>query len=93
MTSTAASRSLAPFGPFRPDADRVERVAGFRAFAVLTAVFAGSDHVVVDLLRRAEADVGMSDLALAAFDRLPALPRRKIISVYAAVTRPRRSTP
>jgi hypothetical protein len=92
MHDAAAPRTLAaPFGPFRPDVDPVEKVAGLRALAALVAVFAGSDHVVVDLLRRAEADPGASSEALAMFDRLPALPRRKIISVYAAVMHPRRA--
>jgi hypothetical protein len=77
------------FGPFRPHVERVERVAGPRAIAALTAVFAGSDHAAVAALRQAEADVGASDQALSEFDKLPALPRRKIISVYAAIMRPR----
>ena len=68
--------SAGPFGPFRPDTPEPDRVAGLRAIAALVSVYCGADHVVVDLLRRAEADVGASDEALAEFDQLPSLRRR-----------------
>jgi hypothetical protein len=87
---TAISPPALLFGPWVPDISETERVAGFRALAALTAVFAGSGHVAVGALRRAESDASLSGAAQAAFDGLPALPRRKIISVYAAVMYPRR---
>jgi hypothetical protein len=79
-----------PFGPFRQGIAEVERVAGLRGLTSLTAVFAGSSHPAVSALRRAEMDASASDAALAEFDKLAALPRRKIISVYAAIMDPRR---
>jgi hypothetical protein len=90
MAHIDTSRSPAGlFGPFRPDVDRVERVAGLRALAAFSAVFAGSDHVVVDLLRRAETDAGALDQALTELDRLPSLWRRRVIASYARLMRPR----
>jgi hypothetical protein len=92
MDQIDASRSRAGlFGPWMPTVDPVERVAGLRALAALVAVFAGSDDPAVSALRRAEVDVGASDQALEAFDKLAALPRRKIISVYARLMRPKRA--
>jgi hypothetical protein len=83
--------TTAPFGPFRRDTPEVERVAGLRAISAFVSVYCGADHVVVDLLRRAEADVGMADQALAEFDRIPSLRRRHVIASYARLMRPRRS--
>ncbi len=77
------------FGPWVPGVPEAERRAALRALAALVAVFAGSDDPAVSALRRAEVDVGASDQALEAFDKLAALPRRKIISVYARLMRPR----
>src|SRR5207245_2768424 len=76
------------FGPFRPDVGLVERVAGLRALAALVSVHCGSDHAAVDALRRAEADAGASDRALAEFDKLPALRRRHVVATYARLMRP-----
>jgi hypothetical protein len=72
-----------------PGIPEPDRVAGLRALAALVAVHCGSDHPAVAALRHAELDTSTSDRALAMFDKLPALPRRKIISVYAAVMYPR----
>jgi hypothetical protein len=78
------------FGPFRPDTPELERVAGLRALAAFVSVYCGADHVVVDLLRHAEADAAASSHALAEFDRLPSLRRRHVIAAYARLVRPRR---
>jgi hypothetical protein len=91
MDGAAASR-IPGVGPFSPTLrDQVERVAGLRALAAFSAVFAGSDHVVVDLLRRAETDAGALDQALTELDRLPSLWRRRVIASYARLMRPRRA--
>jgi len=76
-----------------PGIAEVERVAGLRAIAALVCVHCGSDHPAVDLLRRAEADVGAADQALIELDRLPSLWRRRVIASYARLMRPRRSPP
>jgi hypothetical protein len=84
------SRSPAgPFGPFRPDVDRVERVAGFRALAMGAAVYCGSHHELVGELRKAETDEAAAAHALELLDRLPSLTRRRLISTFAVVMRPR----
>jgi hypothetical protein len=89
MSDIASRISAGAFGPFRRDIPEVERVAGLRALAAFTSAFAGSDHVVVDLLRRAETDAGALDQALTELDRLPSLWRRRVIASYARLMRPR----
>jgi hypothetical protein len=79
-----------PFGPWVVGVDELERRAGLRALAALVAVYCGSDNPVVSALRCAESDIAASDQALAAFDRLPSLWRRRVIAAYAAVMYPRR---
>jgi hypothetical protein len=79
------------FGPWVPGICEGERRAALRALAALVSVYCGSDHVAVGLLRHAEVDPTASGHALEEFDKLPALPRPKILSVYAAVMRPRRA--
>jgi hypothetical protein len=94
VTGASASRTTAHgIGPWRDDLPDAERIGRLRAFAALCAVLCGSDHVVVDLLRRAEADPIASDHALAAFDRLPSLRRRHGLATYAAIMRPRSGRP
>jgi len=44
----------APFGPWSPGVDPVERVAQLRSLAGLAAVFCGSHHPLVAELRAAE---------------------------------------
>jgi hypothetical protein len=77
------------FGPWLPGIPEAERRAALRALAALVAVFAGSHDPAVAALRHAELDISTSDQALAMFDQLPALPRRKIIATYAQLMRPR----
>jgi hypothetical protein len=87
-----ASRSPAGlFGPFRPDVDRVEKTAQFRALAMGAAVYCGSDHELVGELRKAETDETAAANALELLDRLPSLTRRRLISTFAAIMRPRRA--
>jgi len=81
------------FGPFLPHTDRAEQKAQFRALAMGAAVYVGSSHPLIDMLRRAETDHNAAAEALAMFDRLPSLRRRHIIATFAAIMRPRAPTP
>jgi hypothetical protein len=75
------------FGPWRPNVPEAERRAGLRALAALVAVYCGSDHPAVGAMRKAERDPGAADEALKAFDGLPALKRRYVVSTYARLMR------
>lgn len=89
----AASRepeALPPLPPLCPDAIEVERIAGCRALAGISACHVGSQHPVVDALIAAEMDVRKSAAAQAAFDKLPAIKRRRIVSTFAAIMSPSR---
>jgi hypothetical protein len=72
------------FGPWSPDLNPVERRARFRALAAVTAAFARIDNPAVVALALAEADEKYSEDARKTFDAIPALTRRRIISVYEA---------
>src|SRR5258707_16654 len=85
--------STAPFGPWSPDVDSVERVAQLRALCALAAVFCSSQHPLVAELRRAETDPDAAERALTLLDALPSLTRRRLISVFAVVTFPKVSKP
>ena len=58
---------------------------------VLAAVFVGSGHALVRTLRDAERDGAAATCALELLDSLPTLPRRKLLSMYAAVHKPKTS--
>jgi hypothetical protein len=90
MDHAAASHIPGKFWPLSPDVTPVEKVAQLRALCALTAVFAGSGHPLIDMLRRSETDHDAAAEALAMFDRLPSLRRRHIISTFAAIMNPRR---
>jgi hypothetical protein len=77
-----------PFGPWAPGIDAVERKAQFRSLATLAAAFTGSSSPVVAALRAAEADPTKADAALAALNAVPALRRRRLLSVFGSVTWP-----
>src|SRR5262249_33494074 len=93
LTDSPAQRSpmVMPFGPWTVGVAEPDRVAGLRALAALSAVFAGSGHPVVAALRMAEAEPETAGQALSLFDKLPTLRRRQVIATYAAVMRPRRA--
>jgi hypothetical protein len=78
------------FGPFRPDVDRVEKIAQFRALGMGSAIFFGSGHPLVSALRRAENDEAAAAEALALLDATPTLTRRRLLSVFGRVTWGRR---
>jgi hypothetical protein len=75
----------AAFGPWVDGRDPVERKAQFRALAGICACFAGSGHRVVASLRAAEHDDGAAETARAEFEAMPALTRRRILSVFAKI--------
>jgi hypothetical protein len=85
------------WGPFDPRIEAAERMARARAFRVAIHVHCGAaGRETVELLRQAERDPAALPQALAAFDRLPALTQRRILSSYSAAAnenRARRTSP
>jgi hypothetical protein len=77
-----------PFGPWVPGVDAAERKAQLRSLAALGAAFLGSGSPVVMALREAEADPTKAADALAALNAVPTLRRRRLLSVFGAVTWP-----
>jgi hypothetical protein len=77
------------FGPWVAGVDPAERKAQFRALAVLAAVFSGWRNPLIGALREAEQDAAAGARALELLDALPALTRRRMLSVFAAVHSPR----
>jgi hypothetical protein len=77
-----------PFGPWVAGIAGDERKVQLRSIAVLVAAFCGSSAPAVGALRDAEADTTKSDAALAALDAIPTLKRRRLLSVFGAVTWP-----
>jgi hypothetical protein len=84
MTSTV-------FGPWTPDIDGTERIAQLRCLAGLVAVYCGSANPLVTTLRQAEHDSDALRHASTLLDRVPSLTRRKLLSVFGAITWPRRA--
>jgi hypothetical protein len=82
-------RPATKFGPRTPELDPTERIAQFRSSAVLAAVFFGSQHRLVAELRNGETDVEVAARALDLLDHTPSLTRRKLLSVFGAITWPR----
>jgi hypothetical protein len=72
--------SAGSFGPWRPDLSPSERVAAFRELRALCLAHLGRSHDIVPLLKTAETDPGAATRALAAFEGLPPLPQRRILS-------------
>jgi len=81
MTSPAA-----PFGPWSPSVDPVERLAQLRSLAALAEVSVGSDHRLVAELLAAERDRDAAERALALLDALPSPTRRRLLSTFSTVT-------
>jgi hypothetical protein len=77
--------SCGDYGPWSRNIMPEERVAQLRSIAALTAAAFGSDHPVVSQLRRAEAGGAALQEALTAFETLPALSKRRILSVFNSV--------
>jgi hypothetical protein len=79
------------WGPWSPGIfDDVERRCQLRSLAALTAIFFGSGHMLVAELRDAERGyVYASQRALDLINCLPTRSRRKMLSVFGAITWPR----
>jgi hypothetical protein len=74
------------FGPWSPGLDPIERRAQLRSLATLAAAFLGSSAPVVAALRAAERDEAAAAHALQLLNTVPALKRRRLLSVFGAVT-------
>lgn len=78
------------WGPWRPDIDPAERLARFRSLRSLAGVLVHPTRAaaLIDALREAEANDAAAGRALEELDRLPALPRRRILASYAKIHSP-----
>ena len=79
-----------PWGPWAPDLDAAERLARFRSLRTLVQVFAGPDHALVAALANAEIDPAAANAAWEALSTTPSLTRRRVLSTFAAIHRPKR---
>ena len=75
------------FGPWEGHLDPGERVARLRALRALACIYARYPDFII-ALAKAENDPAELDRAGQLLDRLPALGRRRLLSVYARVARP-----
>jgi hypothetical protein len=73
------------FDPWVADLERAEECAQLRLIGGITASFVGCQHPLVAILRRAENDAAAKAAALCMLNVLPALTKRKIISVFGGV--------
>lgn len=87
MTGHASNR----FGPWSPDIDAAERKARVRSLRALALLLIGPTSPIVTELRAAEHDREALGRALVEVDRLGALPRRRLLAAYAALSAPERS--
>jgi hypothetical protein len=79
------------WGPFSPACKgHAERKAQLRCLQGIIACHHGSDHPLITLLRAAEHDAMRFVEAFDAMEKMPALYRRRVLSVLSAVTWPQR---
>jgi hypothetical protein len=84
-------RFIDQWGPFAADLDPAERIACLRSLTALVRVYAGPSATETMLkLQEAESDVLALPAALAAFNRIESLPRRRILASFAELERSRR---
>jgi hypothetical protein len=81
------------FGPWSRGIDPIERDAQLRCLAGLAAAFVGSAHPLVAALRTTERDAEAAARALQMPDALPSLTRRRLLTTFGAVTRPKSRQP
>ena len=74
------------YGPWSPSIHSGERIAQLRSLAALVAAAFGSDHPCVSALRRAEAGGAALQEAHTIFEKLPALAKRRLLSVFSSLT-------
>lgn len=78
------------FGPWSATCPVSEKSKQLRTLQALIAVHCGSTHPLIDQLRQAETDAMQFVASQEAFERLPALVRRKILSTFVALTWPQK---
>jgi hypothetical protein len=84
-------RFIDQWGPFQPDLDPAERIACLRSLTALVRVYAGLSAADAMLkLQEAESNILALPAALAAFNRIESLPRRRILASFAELERSRR---
>jgi hypothetical protein len=71
------------WGPFTPDLHPNEREARRRELRAVALAFCGPLHPLTQALRARTPEALAA--ALAAIDRMPPLPRRKLLSTYAVL--------
>jgi hypothetical protein len=76
------------FGPWRSDIPADERKARCRELRALARLLAPKSPLAAALKAAEDGDADALALALAEIDRLPALPRRRILATYAALMKP-----
>ncbi len=77
------------WGPWSPGlADEIERWRQLCRLQGVAACLLGSQHPLISALRAAEGDGEALDAARVMFDQLPALPKRRIMATFYAVTWP-----
>jgi hypothetical protein len=76
------------WGPFAPDLSREERDARRRELRAVALAYCGPNHPLTRALKARTPEA--LEEALAEIDRLPALGRRRLLSVYATLKEPGR---
>jgi hypothetical protein len=71
------------FGPFLPDLDPAERLARIRALRAIALTFAWRYPDLIDSLHDAESEPTALQATHLMFERLPAIPKRRILATYA----------
>jgi hypothetical protein len=77
------------FGPWVPNIDSGERLARIRSMRALALVFVRPQRDFLEALARAEIDSAALVTALELLEKLPALPKRKLLATYADLSRAR----
>lgn len=77
---------MSGWGPWSPTCHRDQRALQLRSLAALVACHCGSAHPLVKLLRAAETCPMSFTEAQARFEQLPALTKRKVLALFAAIT-------
>jgi hypothetical protein len=90
---TLTDRPAAGFGPWWDDLPADERKARVRELRALAHMFAPQSPLVAALMAAETGDRPALEAALAELDRLPALPRRRLLATYAALHSPDRRKP
>jgi hypothetical protein len=76
------------WGPWTPGLDDVERQALVREMRCLALMIVGERHPLTQALTAAADDLSRLDQVADELQRLPAMPRRRILALAIAVWRP-----